>query len=255
VYQLAVDVGNTKTAMGLFEMGRLVAQWRVRTAHWTPDELWVLVCSLFQASGAPMPSVVAYACVVPQVTHALVGFSRRWINTEPIEVNHETAGIALDYPNPSELGPDRLANAAGALLLKVPPLIVADFGTATTFDVIDARGRYVGGSILPGVGTAASELFKKAEKISPVDLEFPDSPLGRSTVEAVRSGVLHGAVGSADRLTELLSGLVEGEPSFLATGGWAASICPRCRFPFVVCPELTLMGIDWIGRKRRSGNG
>lgn len=255
MYQLAVDVGNTKTALGLFEMGRLVAQWRIRTAHWTPDELWAQVYTLFQASGAPMPSVVAYACVVPQVTHALAGFSRSWLKTEPIEVNHDTAGIAIDYPNPLELGPDRLANAAGALLAGSPPVIVADFGTATTFDVLDHRGRYLGGAILPGVGTGASELFKKAERISPVDLEFPDDPLGRSTVAAVRSGVLHGAVGSADRMTELLTGTVTGTPGYLATGGWAPAICPRCRFPFVVCPELTLMGIDSIGRKRRSRDG
>ncbi len=255
MYQLAVDVGNTKTALGLFEMGSLVSQWRVRTVHWTPDELWVLVHSLFMASGAPLPSVVAYACVVPQVTHALVGFSRRWLHTEPIEVNPETAGMPLDYPNPGELGPDRLANAVGALLMRTPPFIVADFGTATTFDVIDSKGMYIGGAILPGVGTAASELFKKAERISPVDLEFPESPLGRSTVEAVRSGVLYGAVGSADRMIELLSAVVGGSPALLATGGWAEAICPRCRSGFVVCPELTLMGIDAIGRKRRLGNG
>lgn len=255
MHQLAVDVGNTKTALGLFEKGRLIYQWRVRTVHWTPDELWVLVHSLFGASGAPMPSVVAFACVVPQVTHALVGFSRRWLHTEPIEVNPETAGMPLDYPNPAELGPDRLANAVGALLMVKAPVIVADFGTATTFDVIDSRGMYVGGAILPGVGTAASELFKKAERISPVDLEFPESPLGRSTVAAVRSGVLFGAVGSADRMTELLSETVGGEPSLLATGGWAGAICPRCRAPFRVCPELTLSGIDAIGRKRRFGNG
>lgn len=255
MYQLAVDVGNTKTALGLFEMGRLVSQWRVRTEHWTPDELWVLVYSLFKASGAPMPSVVAYACVVPQVTHALVGFSRRWLGSEPIEVNHETAGIAVDYPNPAELGPDRLANAVAALLKGQPPAIVADFGTATTFDVIDSRGMYIGGAILPGVGTAASELFKKAERISPVDLEFPGNPLGRSTVEAVRSGVLHGAVGSADRMVELLAGETGGNPLLLATGGWAAAICPMCRARFTVCPELTLLGIDTVGRKRRSMNG
>lgn len=255
MHQLAIDVGNTKTALGLFEKGRLIYQWRVRTVHWTPDELWVLVHSLFGASCAPMPSVVAFACVVPQVTHAVVGFSRRWIHTEPIEVSPETAGMPLDYPNHAELGPDRLANAVGALLMAKAPVIVADFGTATTFDVIDSRGMYVGGAILPGVGTAASELFKKAERISPVDLDFPESPLGRSTVAAVRSGVLFGAVGSADRLTELLSETVGGHPALLATGGWAEAICPRCRAPFRVCPELTLSGIDAIGRKRRSGNG
>jgi type III pantothenate kinase len=255
LYQLAIDVGNTKTALGLFEMGRPVFLWRVRTAHWTPDELWALVYCLFQASGAPMPSVVAYACVVPQVTHALVGFSRRWIGTEPIEVNPDTAGLEIDYPNPWELGPDRLANAAGALLAGEPPAIVADFGTATTFDVIDHRGRYLGGAIAPGVGTAASELFKKAERLSPVDLEFPEHPLGRSTVDAVRSGVLWGAVGSADRMVEILSGSVRGTPVLLATGGWAEAVCSRCRAAFRICPELTLSGIDSIGRKRRTDNG
>jgi len=255
LYRLAIDVGNTNTVLGLFENGGPVFRWRVRTACRTPDELLALVTGLFRASDAPMPGAAAFACVAPRVTDALREFSRKWIGGEAVEVNPDTAGLEIDYPNPGELGPDRLANAAGALLVADPPVIVADFGTATTFDVIDGRGRFLGGAILPGVGTAASELFRRAERLNPLDLRFPEHPMGRSTGEAVRSGVLWGAVGAADRMVELLSGAVRGTPALLAAGGWAETVCPRCNAPFRIYPDLTLSGIDSIGRKKRGENG
>jgi len=253
--RLVLDIGNTRTVMGLLREGELLAQWRVATSHWTADELWVLVRNLLELPERTPPDAVAFASVVPQVRHSVYGLCGRYLDLEPVEVSPSTAGIGIGYLFPHELGPDRLANAAGALLLDSAPAIVADFGTATTFDVIDAGGRYAGGAIAPGVGTSAADMFKKAERLNPVDLEFPDSPLGRTTAQAIRSGVLNGAVGAADHMVRLLAECVEGEPVLWATGGWARGIGPRCSVGFRVCPELTLLGIDEIGRRNSPKGG
>lgn len=253
--RLAVDVGNTKTALALFEKGNLLKQWRIRTEHWTADELWLTVEALLRVDGCSVPEDLAFASVVPQVRHTLVNMSKERLGVSPVIVGPDTAGIELDYLYPHEIGPDRLANAVGAIISGSLPAVVADFGTATTFDVIDSSGRYAGGAISPGVGTAAGELFKKAERINPIDLEFPENPIGRTTADAVRSGVLHGAAGAADYIIELISKELNAEPVLWATGGWAPSLTVQCRHSFQVCPELTLKGINHIGRKNRKGDG
>jgi len=250
VSRLAIDVGNTKTALGVFEDGNLEGQWRIGTRHWTVDEFWLLTSSLLRSDGVDMPDSLAYACVVPQVRHTIENVCTSRLGISPVEVTMESSGMETCYLYPHEVGGDRIANAAGALAMGPAPAIVADFGTATTFDVVDGAGRYLGGAILPGIGTAAGELFKRAERLNPVDLVFPDSPLGRTTADAIRSGVLYGAVGAADRLVEMLSEGLEGAPSLWATGGWAAGVASRCRSGFRIVPELTLVGVNEIGRRQ-----
>jgi type III pantothenate kinase len=247
--RLAIDIGNTKTALGLYEAGRMRRGWRIGTQHWTPDEFGAILYVLLSEAGLERPDSVCYACVVPQVRHSVEGMCRASLGVAPLEVTPATAGIELRYPDPSELGSDRIANSVAAIARGRLPAIVADFGTATTFDVIDSSGAYLGGAIAPGVGTAAAELFRKAEKLSPVDLDFPKSPLGHSTSEAIRSGVLLGAAGAADRLVELLSSFAGENPALLATGGWASGLAPHCRSRFEVVPDLTLSGIDEVGRR------
>lgn len=249
--RLAVDVGNTKTAIALFRSGKLVDQWRIRTLHWTADELWITLEALLRTGGHSLPGEMAFASVVPQVRHSLVKMAAARLGCEPVVVGPDTAGIETDYNYPHEIGPDRLANACAAIISGELPAIVVDFGTATTFDVIDLRGRYAGGAISPGVGTAAGELFKKAERLNPIDLDFPPSPLGRTTADAVKSGVLHGAAGGADRIIDLISGELDGRPVLYATGGWGQGLAPHCSHEFIVCPELTLIGINEIGRRNR----
>ncbi len=252
--RLVLDIGNTRTSVGIFIDGSLDVQWRITTRHWTADDLWVILRSLLKIDDSDLPEGISFACVVPQVRHAVLNLSRRYIKMDPIEVTVETAGISIDYRYPHELGADRLANTAGVLSLGSPPAIVVDFGTATTFDVISGKGVYLGGAITPGVGTAAGELFKKAEKLNPVDLEFPASPLGKSTAEAVCSGVLLGAVGAADNIIDELAAVIDGVPEIWATGGWAPGIARRCRNVMKICPELTLVGIDCIGERCSNAN-
>lgn len=250
---LCLDIGNTKTAIGLFDGGDLLRSWRVSTRHWTPDELGLLLESVLSHVDSDVPGFLSFATVVPQLRHCVEKAARDYLGTDAIEVCASTSGIRVEYPRPEELGPDRIANAAAAILLGNLPAIVADFGTATTFDVLDARGAYLGGAIAPGIGTAASELFRKAELLNPVELDLPGSPLGRSTAEAVRSGVLLGSAGAADRLVELLSPFAGEGAVFIATGGWAEGIAGVCRTPFVVIPALTLMGVNEVGRRCREG--
>ncbi|MCK5065753.1 MAG: type III pantothenate kinase [Candidatus Fermentibacteraceae bacterium] len=251
--RLVLDIGNTRTSVGVFIDGSLDVQWRITTTHWTADDLWVILRSLLKANDSGLPERVVFACVVPQVRHSVRILSKRYLGVESIEVNQESSGIAIDCKFPHEIGADRLANAVGALALGSPPAIIVDFGTATTFDVINEAGTYLGGAISPGVGTAAGELFKKAEKINPVDLEFPESPLGQSTSEAVCSGVLLGAVGATDYIVDKLKSTVKGTPELWATGGWAPGIAGKCRNNFKIYPELTLVGIDRIGERAENG--
>lgn len=249
--RLAIDIGNTKTAMALFERNELLGQWRIRTQRWTADELRVLTEALLRSAGFSAPDDVAFACVVPQVRHTVVNMCERWLNLKAVDVSCSTAGIELGYKYPHEIGPDRLANAVAAIMCGRLPAIVADFGTATTFDVIDSQGRYLGGAISPGVGTSAGELFKKAERLNPIDLVFPEHVVGRTTAEAIRSGVLFSAVGAADHIIDLISSEFDSAPELWATGGWGKAMGDKCRSKFKICPELTLLGINEIGRKNR----
>jgi len=249
--RLTIDVGNTKTAMALFDGRILLEQWRIRTLHWTADELWVMVEALLRTGGFSHPDDVAFACVVPQVQHTIVAMSEKRLSCSPVIVSCLTAGIELSYLFPHEIGADRLANAVGATMCGSLPAIVADFGTATTYDVIDAQGRYIGGAISPGVGTAAGELFKKAERLNPIDLTFPEHAIGQTTADAIRAGVLFSAVGAADHMIDMISAEFTQTPELWATGGWGAALGEKCRHDFRVCSELTLLGINEIGRKNR----
>ena len=249
--RLAIDIGNTKTALAIFRENTILSQWRIRTQHWTPDELRILIEALLRSEDFTAPDDVAVACVVPQVRHTVNKACSKWLDITPVDVSCETAGIEIGYRYPHEIGPDRLANAVGAMLLGSVPAIVADFGTATTYDVIDEDGRYLGGAISPGVGTSAGELFKKAERLNPIDLTFPEEVIGRTTSNAIKSGVLLGAVGAADYLIDLISKELSSTPTVWATGGWGTALGKRCQHDIKVCPELTLVGINEIGRMYR----
>ncbi len=249
--RLAIDVGNTKTALAIFEGKTLLGQWRIRTQRWTADELRVLFEALLRSEGFESPDDVAFACVVPQVRHTIVNMCEKWLGFFPVNVSFESAGIEVGYKYPHEIGPDRLANVVAAVMCGTLPAIVADFGTATTYDVIDSQGRYLGGAISPGVGTSAGELFKKAERLNPIDLSFPENVIGKTTADAIRSGVLFGAVGAADSIIDLITDELGAAPKLWATGGWGKALGLKSRHIFTISPEFTLLGINEIGRKNR----
>ncbi|MFR1637723.1 MAG: type III pantothenate kinase, partial [Eggerthellaceae bacterium] len=186
---LAIDVGNTQTVVGIYQDGSLQYRWRVATnkSH-TSDELRVKLVPLLAPEGLKLDDVrgVALASVVPALTMAWCAAAYRMIGKDALVCSAETAGslFEADYPNPHEIGADRVADAVAAKALYGAPVIVVDFGTATNMEVVDADGRFIGGVIAPGVETSASALFSHATKLGAIDLVDPHTAIGHNTEEA-----------------------------------------------------------------------
>lgn len=250
---LAVDVGNTNTAIGLFEGYELRFRWRVSTdSRRTADEFGVLVKELCAQSGVELAHVsrLCLASVVPAMTSALVQMSREILGVEPVVVGVGLdIGIAVEYEDPSEVGADRLADAVAAHALHEGPVIVVDFGTATTFDVVSSDGRYLGGAIAPGPQTSIENLFSKAALLHRVSLEAPKAAVGRSTEESLRSGITYGIVGQVDEIVRRIVREWGEDPTVVATGGFAPKVAPFSSEIDVVDPDLTLKGLAIIERR------
>ena len=260
---LTVDVGNTQTVLGLFEPGpgpagsgtRLLHTWRVATvAHRTADELALLLSELFGLQGLDVREAVtgvAVASVVPRLRSALREMTDRWyrVPTVIVEPGIKT-GMPILYDNPREVGADRIADAVAAFDRYGGPTIVVDFGTATTFEVVSARGEYLGGVILPGVEISLEALFSRAALLPRVELVEPTSVLAKNTVESVQSGALYGFADQVDGLCRRLKDEV-GPATVVATGGLAGLIGPVTEAVDHHEPWLTLDGLRLIyGRNR-----
>lgn len=248
---LAVDAGNTQTVIGLFEdpggPKELVDHWRVSTnAERTSDELALLIQEFLGFHGYSFDddvSGIAISSGVPRVTAALREMTERYFGFAPVllEPGIKT-GMPILYDSPHEVGADRIANAVGALELHDPPIIVVDFGTATTFDAISDRGEYLGGAILPGIEISMDALFSRAARLPRVELREPRNVIGRTTVESIQSGAIYGYSAMVDGLVNRME--VElGSCTVLATGGLAGVIGPLCATIQHVEPWLTLHGL------------
>jgi len=250
---LAIDVGNTHTVLGLFAGDELRFRWRIASdSARTADEFGILVRELCGQSGVDFGDLkgVVVCSVVPALTTALTDTSRRIIGVEPIVVGPELdLGISVDYPDPREMGPDRLANAAAVHDRIDGPAIVVDFGTATTFDVVSADGRHMGGAIAPGVMTSAENLFLRGARLHRVALEAPPSAIGRSTEDAMRSGIVYGSVGQVDEIVRRIVKEWGEKPVVIATGGLAGTIAEFSETIDLVEPDLTLQGLAAIYRR------
>jgi type III pantothenate kinase len=259
---LAIDVGNTNTAIGLFEGDELRFRWRVSTdARRTADEFAILVRELCAQSGVELAEVsrLCLCSVVPMLTTALVSMSRKVLGVKPIVVGIDLdLGIEIEYRDPSEVGADRLADAVAAHELHDGPVIVVDFGTATTFDVVSGDGRYLGGAIAPGPRTSVENLFSKAALLHRVALEPPTAAVGRSTEESLRSGITYGIVGQVDGIVRRIVEEWGEDPTVVATGGFAPRVAPFSEEIDIVDPDLTLKGLRIIegrvaGRATKEG--
>lgn len=247
---LVIDVGNTHTVIGCFKGRELNANWRVATQRRaTADELASKISNLFQLGGVTLGDIeaVAIASVVPTVTASLLDMSTNILKKEILIVGPEMdAGLPILYDNPQEVGADRIANAVAGFELYGAPLIVVDFGTATTFDAVTERGEYLGGAIAPGVEVSSEALFSHAARLSRVDLNPPKAAIGKNTRGSIQSGVIIGTGGLVDRIVDRFEdemGLVK---QVVATGGLAGLIAPECRRVTAVDPTLTLTGLQRI---------
>ena len=249
---LVIDVGNTNMVIGVYEGRILRASWRLRTERQsTADELGVLVSSLFHASEIALQSVqhTIISCVVPPLVNSLHGFCLRYFKISPQWVEARSYPLMpIRIVNPSEVGADRIVNGVGAYEKYHTSLIVIDFGTATTFDVISERGEYLGGTIAPGLMISAEALFRKASKLPRVEIFAPpETVIGRTTIDSIRSGLIYGYGGLVDGMVSRLKGEIPGHPRVIATGGLAALIAEVSASIEAVEPDLTLEGLRIIG--------
>lgn len=250
----AIDVGNTNTTLGLFHGDEVVAFWRAETKReWTADELALLIKDFFGLKSMSFSDItgVAIANVVPSIKHAVVSMSERYLGISPIYVDHKNAGLPIAYPNPDEIGADRLVTCVGAYARYPRDLIVIDFGTATTFDYLDTTGAYYGGPIVPGIAISNEALFRHTAKLPRVEIAEVTRLLPRTTIEAIQSGVYQGYVGAVDHIVSAMKREVAGDPLVIATGGLASLVAKHTKAIVAVEKYLTLDGLRVIWHKNR----
>ncbi len=246
----AIDIGNTNVVLGVFEGERLCESWRIGTkASITADEYAVIVKDLFAFSGIEFRQIdgIIISTVVPPLLSIMTEMSRKYFKIEPMVVTSELkTGITLSYENPREIGADRIVNAAAAFRLYGGPLIIIDFGTATTFCAVTAKGEYLGGAIAPGVKISAEALYQRAAKLPRVELTRPRTIIGRDTVSAMQAGILYGYAGLVDGIVERMKKELSPDARVIATGGLAELVAPETRSAIEVRPNLTLEGLQLI---------
>jgi type III pantothenate kinase len=248
---LAIDVGNTNTVLGLYklegEKPELVANWRVTTHRsQTVDEYGVLFVNLFEMNGFSTNQAhhIIISSVVPPVEGTLRQVCQSYFHTEPffVEPGIKT-GMPLLVDNPAELGADRLVNAIAAFERYGGPCVIVDFGTATTFDVVSAKGEYLGGAIAPGLGISADALFSRAARLGRVDIKRPAKVIGTNTVTHLQSGLYFGYIGLVDGILERIMTELGAPARVIATGGLARQISEDSRFIAEIDDMLTLDGL------------
>jgi type III pantothenate kinase len=251
---LAVDVGNSQTVIGVFNGDDLAQHWRISTeAQRTPDELALIFGGLMafaDLSFSRNVHGVIVSSVVPVVTEMLRVMTHKYFHFTPVIVGPGVrTGMALEVENPREVGADRLVNALAAYAEYGGPGLVVDFGTATSFDVFSGKGAFLGGAIAPGVATSISALSARGAQLPRIELAAPARAIGRSTVDAMRSGAVYGFAGQVDRIVEAIAGELDADPVVVATGGLAPSIVEQCRTIDHYDPWLTLKGLNLVWQR------
>ncbi|MGM8215692.1 type III pantothenate kinase [Bacillaceae bacterium W0354] len=243
-----LDVGNTNTVLGVFENGKLTYQWRIATnRHKTEDEYAMEVKALLQHEGIIFSdfSGVIISSVVPPIMFSLEKMCERYFKIKPLIVGKETVktNLKMKYPNPKEIGADRIVNAVGAIKQYGTPLVIIDFGTATTYCYVNELGEYEGGAIAPGIGISTEALYKKAAKLPRIEITRPKDVVGTSTVEAMQSGIFYGYCGQVDEIVRLMKERANQTPTVIATGGLAPLIAKGSDEIDHVDSALTLVGL------------
>ena len=248
---LVFDVGNTNMVLGVYEGTELKKHWRINTdKEKTSDEYGILISNLFQYDKVDMNSItdVIISSVVPNVMHSLENFCIKYCNKKPLIVGPGIkTGLNIKYDNPKQVGADRIVNAVAAIEKYKSPMIIIDFGTATTFCAISEKGDYLGGTIAPGIKISSEALFQRASKLPRVEHAKPGTAICKNTVSAMQSGIIYGYVGLVDKIISMMKSELGGDDiKVIATGGLSVLIASETDSIDYVDKFLTLEGLRLI---------
>ena len=247
---LAVDVGNTQTALGLYAAAALTDHWRLATERsTTADELGVVLSGLLDLDAV---DGICLASTVPVLLREWELLASKWADAPLLAVGPGVkTGIPIRYDDPREVGPDRIVNAVAAKERYGSPVIVVDFGTSTNFDVVSPEGEYVGGVLAPGIEISMEALFARAARLVKVDYAAPPSVIGKTTVGGLQSGLVYGFAGQVDGIVGRIREELDAEARVVATGGLAELVAPHSRTIETVDPFLTLDGLRMVWELNR----
>jgi type III pantothenate kinase len=253
---LCIDIGNTNIVLGVTERDRIIDHWRIRTEREsTADELGIMIDDLFRLSKIRMEDIsgIIISCVVPPLLNAIEGVCRRYFKVKPLIVGPGLkTGMPILYPNPKEVGADRIVNAVAAYEKYHTGLIIVDFGTATTFDCVSQDGAYLGGAIAPGVIISCEALFQKASKLPRVEIfTKPDKVIAKDTISSMQVGVIYGYAGLVDGITNRIKKEAGNDMKVIATGGLASLIYEESETIEHVEEFLTLEGLMIIYNRNK----
>jgi type III pantothenate kinase len=250
-----IDVGNTNTVLGVYQNEELIHHWRIETNRYkTEDEYGMVIGSLLKYADIQFTDFtdVIISSVVPPIMFALERMSTKYFKQKPLVVGPGIkTGLNIKYDNPKEVGADRIVNAVAGIAQYGSPLIIVDFGTATTYCYIDENKNYIGGAIAPGINISTEALYTKASKLPRIELSTPTNIVGRNTVEAMQVGILYGYVGQVEGIVKRMKEQAKKEPTVIATGGLASLISKESTVIDVIDPYLTLKGLYLIYKRNK----
>ena len=247
---LAIDIGNTNIKIGIFDGDKLISTWRLTTGvDRSPDEYDSLLYTLLQRQGVPLSKITggALCCVVPPLVSIFQEVCQKYLGTSLLIVEPGVkTGVRISLDNPREVGSDRVVNAVASHHLYGEPVIVIDFGTATTFDVVSQEGDYLGGAIAPGINIASEALFTRTAMLPRIELARPKQVIGRSTITAMQSGIIFGYIGLIEGMLRRIKQELRSEAKVVATGGYAYPLAKEIPEIDIINPDLSLIGLHLI---------